>query len=181
MFAIAPGASWAYWRKDAFDVQRAGKPLSLSNQSIHALFGRAHLSTSGALFDLCVLIVLGSGLAVAVVAYRSSSSLLGVLVCAATALLVSPISWWHHYVWIIPVLAWLAFSPDRPKRGEWWAVGAAFLFVIEPLKLHGLGPLMGLANNDYVTSALVFVALIGCMLWTRHRRVHRPTLLELTS
>ena len=51
-----------------------------------------------------------AGLAVATRAARSSSPLLGVLVCAVTGLLVSPITWAHHLVWAVPVLLWLALA-----------------------------------------------------------------------
>ena len=58
-----------------------------------------------------------AGLLLAAQAHRRSSPLLGVLVCAATCLLVSPISWVHHLVWVVPAILWLAFAPDRPRFG----------------------------------------------------------------
>ena len=40
----------------------------------------------------------------------------GWLTCALTGLLVSPISWDHHWVWIVPALALLADAAVRAMR-----------------------------------------------------------------
>jgi alpha-1,2-mannosyltransferase len=37
--------------------------------------------------------------------HRSGREFEGLMTCAVTALLVSPISWDHHWVWIAPILA----------------------------------------------------------------------------
>ena len=49
-----------------------------------------------------------------------SSTMLGVLVCATTGLVISPITWVHHLVWVVPVIIWLAAgSTDRDGAGCW--------------------------------------------------------------
>ena len=58
-----------------------------------------------------------AGLWLATLAHRRSSPLLVVLICAATCLAVSPISWVHHMVWVVPAILWLALAPDRPRWG----------------------------------------------------------------
>jgi alpha-1,2-mannosyltransferase len=182
LFAVAPSASWLYFRKDAYSVQRVGNDLSLANQSLHAIIGRAGLSTTGAVTDLCLLVVLCAGIAVAVAASRRSSNLLGILVCGATGLLVSPISWWHHYIWLVPALAWMLLSPDRPKRGAWWAGFGILVFLFVPsATANGSGPLIYIWDNAYTLWALAFIALVGCMLLSRRRSQAEPTLAELTS
>src|SRR6185312_17316222 len=99
---IAPGASWHYFTRDVFEVERVGNSSLVINQTIRAAIGRTGLSPSHALGDLITVAVVCGGIALAVLACRRSSPLLGVLVCAGTGLLVSPISWPHHYVWIVP-------------------------------------------------------------------------------
>ena len=54
------------------------------------------------------------GLAVAAGAYRRSSPVLGLLVVEATESLASPVSWSHHFIWVVLLVAWLALAPDRP-------------------------------------------------------------------
>jgi alpha-1,2-mannosyltransferase len=54
----------------------------------------------------------------------------GWVTCALTGLLVSPISWDHHWVWIVPVLALLADAAARASGAARWAflglAGAVF-------------------------------------------------------
>ena len=59
----------------------------------------------------------------------------GILICALTGLLVSPVSWDHHWVWVAPalvVLVDLAAGPHgQAAAGPWrrlgWAGAAAVL------------------------------------------------------
>ncbi len=62
------------------------------------------------------------GLAIAALAYRRSSPVLGLLVVEATESLASPVSWSHHFIWVVLLIAWLALAEDRPRYGEWWAL-----------------------------------------------------------
>ena len=131
------------------------------------------------LFDLIEAVVLCGGVAIATVAYRRSSRLLAVLVCAATGLMLSPISWLHHYVWIVPAVLWLAVGVDRPVKGEWSATAAALAFVVVPPNAAGgSGPLWFVRGaTHYVHATLAFIGLVGTMLWTRPGTGHpaRPT------
>jgi alpha-1,2-mannosyltransferase len=172
MFVVSPGASWLYFTKDAFDVKRIGITSLVGNQTLHAAIVRAHLSPSHALVDLINLSVVCGGIALAVMAYRNSSALLGILLCAATGLLVSPVSWMHHYVWIVPALVWLVAGVDRPARGARWAAAAAVMFMVTPPALSADTNVFSyLRENSFVLSTLAFFALIATMLWVKSRRV----------
>jgi alpha-1,2-mannosyltransferase len=169
VFAVSPRASWLYFTKDAFDVTRIGDVDRLDNQTLHAAIARAHLPMPPALPDLISLIVLCAGIAVAAVACRRSSSMLGILVCAATGLLLSPISWLHHYVWIVPALSWLILGTDRPAKGEYWAAAGALPFIVIPRLSGGSGVLWYVRGNVYVITTLAFIGLAGAMLYVRSR------------
>jgi alpha-1,2-mannosyltransferase len=182
LFAISPHASWMYYTKDAFDVKRVGDSLTVGNQVLHAAIIRAHLSPSSVLFDLIEAVVLCGGVAIAAVAYRHSSRLLAALVCAATGLLLSPLSWLHHYVWIVPALIWLAVGTDRPARGAWWALVAAVTFVVvPPTSAGGSGPLWFVRDDAYVVATLVFIGLVGVMLWFRRDAPSRSGIVSTMS
>jgi alpha-1,2-mannosyltransferase len=171
LFAVSPQASWVYFTKDAFDVKRVGNSLTNGNQALHSAIIRAHLAPSPVLFNLIEAVVFCGGVAIAAMAYRHSSPLLAVLVCAATGLLLSPISWLHHYVWIVPALIWLIVGTDRPARGAWWALLAALTFMVAPpTSAGGSGPLWFVRDDAYVVATLVFIGLVGVMLWTRRHR-----------
>jgi alpha-1,2-mannosyltransferase len=171
MFVVAPRASWLYFTKDAYDVKRVGSELSIGNQTLQAAILRAHLPVPHSLIDLVLVLMVAGGIALAAVAYRRSSPLLGVLLCAATGLMVSPISWNHHYVWVVPALAWLVAGVDRPARGIVWAAAAALVFMWSPAipPAHS-NVIWYLRENAYVFATLVFFASVATMLWVRRRR-----------
>lgn len=174
MFIVAPRASWLYFTKDFHDVARIGNDLILNNQTLGAAITRAHLPHSHALVDMITVLIASGGIALAAVASRHSSALLGTLVCAATGLLVSPISWNHHYVWIVPALVWLFVGLDRPAKGAHWAAAVALVFLVAPSVPPTEFSFIGyVSENSYVLATVLSLASIGAMLWIRATR--RPT------
>ena len=118
----------------ATDAKRVGGVFYISNQSLRAVADRLdHRVVSTGLVTVAAAVVVVAGVALAGWAFRASSNLLGVLVCAATGLVASPITWAHHMVWAVPVLVWLAWAPDRPAGGRVWAVAGAALFWWAPI------------------------------------------------
>jgi alpha-1,2-mannosyltransferase len=175
-FAVTPQSSLLYWSDEIFNAKRPGNLLFVSDQNLHSALQRimGAPSTPILLYSSTLLVAVG-GVAVATWAYRMSSHMLGILLCAATGLIISPVSWSHHYVWIVPLLVWLALAADRPRRARLWALGAAALFwaapiwwVPDPQRGYG-GPLVLLAGNSYVLAAMAFLLLAVVLLWCRHR------------
>jgi alpha-1,2-mannosyltransferase len=133
-YVVSPQSSWIFWTKDVFDSARAGGLLSISNQNLKSAAMRIAHGTVP--LEILAPLILGVGLLgmmLAVWAYRASSPYLGLLACATTGLVISPITWSHHLVWIVPALCWLALAPDRPRYGRRWAVAAAVFFWAGPI------------------------------------------------
>ena len=179
--AITPHSSLLYWSKEILNANRSGNLLYISDQNLHSALQRMMAAPPPRiLLDSLTLLFAVGGLAVATWAYRTSSPMLGILLCAATGLIISPVSWSHHYVWIVPLLAWLVLAADRPRSGRWWALGAAALFWAAPIwwvpdPQRGYGrPLVLLAGNSYFLAALAFLLLAAVLLWSRHRDLLRP-------
>ena len=93
-----------------------------------------HRMVSPTAVDAAGLVVLVAGIALARWAWQDSSPFLGLLVCATTGMVVSPITWQHHLVWAVPVLVWLACAIDRPPLGWLWAAGAGAVLWWSPLE-----------------------------------------------
>jgi hypothetical protein len=55
-------------------------------------------------------------------AARQGRPVHGWVICAVTGLIISPVSWDHHWVWIAPALAVLTDTQPR-LRAAWWAAG----------------------------------------------------------
>jgi len=65
----------------------------------------------------------------------------GWLLCALTGLIVSPVSWDHHWVWLAPALAVLAdFAVRAATRAARWACWALLAAVAA---VYGAWPMLG--------------------------------------
>lgn len=105
--AVAPRDSWAYWTEILWDPSRVGGVEYAGNQSVLGLLSRILGHEAPTLLWLGVagatgLLALASGRLL----WRSSSPAarpLAVCVAALGMLLASPISWDHHWVWLVPI------------------------------------------------------------------------------
>ena len=146
-FAVLPGESVKWWltgyflHAGNFTNQSLG---SLLNQSVLALLTRtpegARSVTAPWLAAAVVIACLG--LAAAALLARAGRPTAGWVTCAVTGVLVSPISWDNHWVWIVPVLALLADAAVRSRgavRAGYLALGVALfaLFADWPMKWTG--------------------------------------------
>jgi alpha-1,2-mannosyltransferase len=99
--AVAPGTSWRYWTSTLWDTSRVGLLDKTSNQSIQGLLART-TDSGTVLWAALVALVLVTALRRALQAHRSGDELVGVTLVGLAASLVSPISWTHHLVWVVP-------------------------------------------------------------------------------
>src|SRR6201990_1083174 len=112
-FALQPDASAVYW---GGKFARSGsKPFHLANQSLNGVLLRlTHAGPDAHAYWLVGAVVVGiGGLAPSIRASRRGHELLGLVACAATGLLVSPIAWSHHYVYVVPAPVLAAYGPRR--------------------------------------------------------------------
>ncbi|MER8185459.1 glycosyltransferase 87 family protein [Kitasatospora sp. NPDC094015] len=138
--AVLPGATWGFWTKYLYDSSRVGKTEIVDNQSVRGAVARLlHSADPGTLATLASGTVALTGLAIAAWAHRSSrwtprAEAWGICCAAVTAVLISPISWTHHWVWCVPVLVLLAAEaahersrPAAVRRMRWRPILAATL------------------------------------------------------
>ena len=183
--AVDPAVSWSYWTRYATDAARVGNPSYYLNQSLLGAAARlAHRHLTPALVDAAAVVVLVAGMALARWAWRDSSPFLGILVCAATGMVVSPITWEHHMVWAVPILLWLCLASDRPVGGRLYAAGAAVVLWWAPigrvpdtpgreLDEHGWSLLAG---DAFFGLTVLFLVGVAVLLGMRRRRArHGPS------
>ncbi len=166
-YLVSPASSTAYWTKALFKPARAGNLSFVGNQNLWAALERLDHGLLPAAVMVPVLIaVTAGGLWFATLAHRRSSPMLGVLICAGTGLLASPITWAHHMVWVVPAILWLALADDSPRHGRVMAAGAAVLFWSAPIwwvpyrntsDLH-LGVPQLIAGNSFFFATVIFIA-----------------------
>ncbi len=177
--AVDPSETWAYFTHYATDAQRVGGVFFISNQSLRGSVDRLdHRVVSVGLVTVASGVLLVAGIALARWAHRASSPFLGILVCATTGMLVSPITWEHHLVWAVPILLWLACAADRPAGGPVWAAAAAGVLVWAPVlhvpsggdhELHEHGWQL-LAGNSFFGLMVAFLLGVTVLLAVRARR-----------
>lgn len=126
-WAIVPNDSYQYWTGKFLDYTRIGKSLfHPANQSFRGAIARLTgeqpptwlwLSV-GALF-----VVVSMWIAARL--YRQGETLLAVTVAGLTSSAVSPFTWSHHWVWVVPMLVYLV---HRAFTSKWWWLAAAALY-----------------------------------------------------
>jgi uncharacterized membrane protein len=167
-YLIAPEGSGLYWHQLVFNTSRVGAPY-ISNQSPYALVLRlAGVGARIGSWYLVIPAVFGIvGLAIAAVLARHDDWLGAATVTGTTGLLVSPISWTHHWVWILPALVILV---QRGKRSRIAALCAYVLFVIAPMWFtpraggpseYGFHGLLTLVANCYLIAGLAFLGYMA--------------------
>ena len=160
-FAVLPHASVKFWLHEMWDTSKVGKTYITDNQSLSGMIARVtHIDDPKALWAVAAVIVLAAGLWTAVRNSRRGDDTLGALACAVTGLLISPISWSHHWVWAVPVAMLLAVRAPR-LAVAWSAVFLSFLIWAVPHKTVGpspdLNPLQMLLSSLYPLAGLAFL------------------------
>jgi alpha-1,2-mannosyltransferase len=129
-FVALPGPSEIWWLHGyLFHAARDVSVGAFANQSLLGLLSRIAGSVSAATpaWIICSTVVFAAGLASAVRLHRNGWTVAGWLVCGLTALLVSPISWDHHWVWIVLMVVLGAHlslrGPPRVRRVAGVATG----------------------------------------------------------
>ncbi|MER5867714.1 glycosyltransferase 87 family protein [Kitasatospora sp. NPDC002040] len=196
---VLPDATWGFWTKYLYDSSRVGKTEIVDNQSISGTVARLlHTAHPGAVATAVAGLIAIAGLATAAWAFRSARWLpraeaWGVCCAAVTAVLISPISWTHHWVWCVPVLVLLAAEaahersrPAAIRRLRWRPIfGATLLAFLSfgmwvvphkgDLDLH-LSLLAQLPASVYPLTGLCFLAVAALRIRSRRRAAGAPML-----
>jgi alpha-1,2-mannosyltransferase len=118
MLLISPHDTIRFWTHTVYDSSRIGPTSWSYNQSLGSLVRRLADSASwsqplaygiGAVLAVCAAVLV-------LRFHRRDRPVHAMLVTAFLALLISPVSWVHHWVWIVPLLALLlpeALSGNR--------------------------------------------------------------------
>ena len=109
---VLPAASLDFWTRRLYETDRVGKAWIVDNQSLQGLIARALGDPAAGL--VWVLAAAAVGVAGLCLAVRAAEDRQGILLTALTMLLVSPISWSHHWVWCVPLIAVL-LAEGRPR------------------------------------------------------------------
>jgi alpha-1,2-mannosyltransferase len=186
-FVVLPEQSVQYWRSTLLDTSRVGGAEYAGDQSLNGALWR-WLGPGGSTV-LWALGVLGVLALVVLVNLRATSMPVAALATAMGGLLVSPISWTHHWVWAAPVamLIWRLHVPVWSRVLAWgWAI-ALLTWTVWWLphnegREYGLSAPLQLLGNAYVLlglASLVFL-LVSARRDIRPREAERDVRQPLT-
>lgn len=131
-FIVLPEPSISYWLTGYFvRPGRTGGVDALVNQSLLGMIAR---QTRGGEFAQPVWLPIAAAVAVigiagAALLVRSGKQVHGWVLVGITSLLVSPISWDHHWVWIIPLITLLAGESMASQTWRRWLFLAGAVIV----------------------------------------------------
>jgi alpha-1,2-mannosyltransferase len=124
---IRPDLSREFWTDVVFRTDRIGDPGFVSNQSIYGALVRADWA-SGPLWATLAAAALAIGLLRARDAHRRGNELAAATLIGLASLLISPISWIDHAVWIVPATGIvLGDGRNARQRAAWALVVVLFL------------------------------------------------------
>jgi alpha-1,2-mannosyltransferase len=166
-FVVDAGSSARYW----FGGPAAGVSGSVfyTNQTVQAVLARAEVPT---LIAKAVWLVAAVGLlALIVPVVRRAEPALALVTVAGFALLVSPTSWSHHWVWIAPSLLVVVAEAIR-RRSRGWAAAAALLaltFYVAPFRWlpHEHAAELGWTSGQQVVGATYVIVGIAALVAVR--------------
>ena len=167
-YLVDPSASRLYWTRLFYDTSRV-RVTYISNQSLDAAAARilGGVSHVGA-WCLAIEIIVGVlGLAVGTSLARADDWLAAAAVTGMTGLLISPVSWTHHWVWIMPVLMVLLRGGAASRAA---AACGYLLFVLAPMwwtphpgdnAQYGFHGLITVTANSFMLAGAGFLAVMA--------------------
>ncbi|WP_405800211.1 glycosyltransferase 87 family protein [Streptomyces sp. NBC_01506] len=176
LFAVwlAPGASHAYWTSALWDTSRIGDLSYVSNQSWQGVLARLRAPAEpDRLWWACGAVAIAGVWAYRVDKARAVGDVRGgIALTGAAACLVSPVTWVHHLVWLLPALAVLADRAlEPPRRGRPLTAAVAVYVILCSYVIwlwrydaSGVDGLIG--SNTFVWTALAL------LLWLPVRPPH---------
>ncbi|TCO63007.1 glycosyltransferase 87 family protein [Actinocrispum wychmicini] len=153
-FLLTWNTSIKFWTFAVFHTNEKVGTDYLANQSIHGVLARLGLGT-GVWLALAVAV-----LTCTVMAMRRVEPTLAFSLNAVAMLLLSPISWSHHWVWCVPLLLALAGNGYRVL-----AATGAVVFVLAPHWWFPVQPWTGWQNLIGDAFFLYAVAVVGLVAY----------------
>jgi alpha-1,2-mannosyltransferase len=170
-FALTWRDSWEYWTATVRHTDRIGTATLDTNQNIAGALARLGLGEGGrfALWTLACFAVLAVTVWAVRRVLRAHQPALALMCVALFGLVVSPVSWSHHWVWVLPAVVVVGVLAYRRRSAALAVVTAAglVLMVCKPYQLmpkhHEADASWWrqLAGMSYVWWAVVFIVVAG--------------------
>lgn len=173
---VIPTASGAFWFGALLNPERVGNTDDMYNVSVNSFL--AHLGVPSDLHQMIWLLLSAGVIALGFIAIRRSESN-GDLVAAIGAnavvmLAISPISWFHHWVWIAFIIPAL-YVTARERHGIMRIAGTTGALIMVPvfmlssmtltLLLNGATSGQGPVHIELLTGTGLILSLLALAYW----------------
>lgn len=169
---LAPQPSYVFWTHALWNTDRVGDLGYVSNQSLQGLLTRLDPDLGRGVWLVAVLAVLALWAVRVRQAARADDQLAGLALTGIVGCLVSPITWVHHLVWLLPALAVLGNAalragPGGRRRRLGTATGVAYVLLCSSVvwlwwdDASGLDGLIGANAYVWISLALLVGLPIG--------------------
>jgi alpha-1,2-mannosyltransferase len=111
--ALLPSETWRFFTKLMLDPGRTGPVWSAINQSLRGALARLLGEDLTSVWFVVAAAAAVLGVWTCWVCLRAGDRAAAFLAVQFTGLLISPISWSHHWVWVLPLLLWCLFGPRQ--------------------------------------------------------------------
>lgn len=176
-FALAWRDSWVYWFETLRDTDRIGSATLNTNKNVSGMLARFGVGedTRFLLWVGLCFVVLGLTVWATHRAVRADphgdSAVLGLLCVAMFGLAVSPVSWSHHWVWVLPTVLVTAVVGYRTRTVALLVISAigVALTVWTPITLMpahnetSVSPWLRVVGGSYLWWALAVIVVIGAV------------------
>jgi alpha-1,2-mannosyltransferase len=187
--AIMPAASYGFWSRLAHGDTGLGHSfIYYTNQSVMAdivrIFG---LGRTPAIVGLVVSATVAAvGIWAAMLWHRLGDVRLAVNLCGVAGLLASPVSWLHHFVWVVPLaMSLIERRPIGPRRLPAWYLAFGWIFVgwivVAPFTdlPNGADVELHWTWSQHLLASIT--ALLGVLLLIAAILIARPRFLTITA
>jgi alpha-1,2-mannosyltransferase len=190
-FALAWRDSWEYWTDTVRNTDRIGTATLNTNQNIAGALARLGLGEGErfALWTVACFAALGLTVWAVRRVLRANQPVLALICVAMFGLMVSPVSWSHHWVWTLPTLLVIIVVAVRQQQIALGLVALAgiALMVWTPIPLmpkhHETSASLWrqLAGDSYVWWAIAVIAVAGTVSARSADRSVSPQLLPASA
>jgi len=182
-FVLAWRDSWEYWTTTVRDTGRIGNASLNTNQNVAGALARLGLaeSTHFVLWILTCFAVLALTVWAVRRVLAANEPTLAVMCVALFGLVVSPVSWSHHWVWVLPTVVVTTVLAQRRHNAALALVGAVgvALMVWTPIELlpehheSAASWWRQLLGMSYVWWALAVIVVAGLTVTTLRTAIPR--------
>ncbi|MEU0944263.1 glycosyltransferase 87 family protein [Streptomyces canus] len=174
---VAPDASRFYWTDAMWDTTRVGRLDYVSNQSLQGILARLG-EPDRAVWAVAVLLTLAvwavrARRAVAAGDWAAAFALTGLTAC-----LVSPITWVHHLVWLLPSFAVLVRTGHPRIAGALYAVLCTSVVWLWFDDASGIDGFLGSNLYTWITLGLLLRLPVGQPAVARPNRARNANAIE---